>query len=251
MLDTQTYARQYMEFMELVEKNNHVCNISTITLIGDLDTAELDLARLVESLSNSIFEIKISSKNQHTVTKRGKIKKSFFNQITLNYKDISKKSIKLFSNGIIHITGLTCFLECNKLSLKIVDIINECLNTNISLLGLRIGMINNNFSCNYNLNLRVLSKKLITTCYISRYNPESYPAINLKYEKVSIFIFGSGNVVITGGKSLEEIIDTYKFITNFIRNNPEVCKGVNVKTKKPSEYVHGYPIRQMISCMTE
>ena len=110
-------------------------------------------------------------------------------------------------------------------------------------------MINSNFSCNCNLNLKLFTRLLSYEGYTSRYNPESYPAINLKYEKVSVFIFGSGNVVITGSKSIEEIIETYKFITDFMKVNPEVYKTVNIKELKKTEYVNGYPIRQFISCI--
>tara|TARA_Y100000816_G_C26062804_1_gene558249 strand:+ start:123 stop:926 length:804 start_codon:yes stop_codon:yes gene_type:complete len=251
MLDTKKYAQQFLEFMEIVQENGHVCNISTITLIGSLSIKKISLETILDNVKDSIYTVKVSKKNHQTVTKRGKIKKTFFNQITLNYKDISNKSIKIFSNGIFHITGLTCYLECNLVSMKLRDLIKQCVkDESVSITDLRIGMINNNFCCNHDLNLRMMIKSLKMCNYVARYNPESYPAINLKYNNTSIFIFGSGNIVITGSKSLEEIVKTYRFITDFIKDK-EFCKTQNQKAKKQVEYMHGYSIRHFISCLHE
>ena len=155
MLDQEKYANDYFSFMEKVNLNGHSLNISTITLIGYLDTERIDLEMLTKKLEgHSIYSIKVGNKKETTVTKRGKIKKSFFNQITLNYKDLSKKSIKVFTNGRLHITGLTSYIECNKVSQEVVDVLNNLLSENIKINSLKIGMINSNFSCNYNLYLR-------------------------------------------------------------------------------------------------
>ena len=250
MLNQQEYAASYFDFMSKVNDNGHILNISTITLIGYLSKEKIDLEKLVQSLeSQNFYTIKVGNKKETTVTKRGKIKKSFFNQITLNYKDISKKSIKIFTNGRIHITGLTSYIECNKVSQDVVDVINSILEENIEIVRLKIGMINSNFSCNSNLHLKELNR-LLGKEYMCRYSPESYPAINLKYSgSVSIFIFGSGNIVITGSKNIEDLIESYEFINEFINENKDVKLSVNRKINKNTTYFEGYPIRQYISCL--
>ena len=57
MLDTLEYSSKFFEFMDYVNANKHVCNISTITLICNLDVNELDLKMIVDSLQDSIFDV--------------------------------------------------------------------------------------------------------------------------------------------------------------------------------------------------
>jgi TATA-box binding protein (TBP) (component of TFIID and TFIIIB) len=88
---------------------------------------------------------------------------------------------------------------------------------------------------------------------MSIYNPESYPAINMKYGSMtSVFIFGTGNIVITGGKCLADIKETYGFINEeIIRNYDTVSKTTEYVKKKPrvEDYVNGYSVRQYMSCV--
>ena len=53
-----------------------------------------------------------------------------------------------------------------------------------------------------------------------------YPGINLKIEsiieegkQISLLIFRSGSIIITGGKNAKDISNCYNFITNIITNN--------------------------------
>ena len=43
-------------------------------------------------------------------------------------------------------------------------------------------------------------------------------------KKVTIAVFKSGKVIITGGQNQEQIIESYRFITNFIQNKKEMLK---------------------------
>jgi TATA-box binding protein (TBP) (component of TFIID and TFIIIB) len=40
-------------------------------------------------------------------------------------------------------------------------------------------------------------------------------------KKVTIAVFKSGKVIITGGQNKDQIIESYRFITNFIQNKKE------------------------------
>lgn len=258
-MDSLKYAKEYMEFMEEVYKNNHVLNVSTITLICNLNVERLCIATFCEVFNESGVDVKRCKPNKEfEVTKRGKIKKTFFNQVTLNYKDISKKSIKVFSNGKLQITGLTSYLECNYVAQMVTKWLQKALsNTDIKVTHMYVGMINSNFSVKKNLDLVRLNQLLNThNNVMSIYNPESYPAINMKYiddtMSVSIFVFGTGNIVITGGKELEHMRKAYQFIHHVISTNHSmVCKTTKhvPKIKNNEPYVNGYPIRQYMSCM--
>jgi len=258
-MDTKAYATEYMDFMKEVYENDHVLNVSTITLICNLNVDRICMKTFCEHFVEPGIEIKRCKPNkEYELTKRGKLKKSFFNQVTLNYRDISKKSIKVFSNGKLQLTGLTSCLECNQVSKIVNGWLKKYLNDeSIVITDMYMGMINSNFSVMTNLDLIRLNTLLNVHDKVrSTYNPESYPAINMKYidsEKdisVSVFIFGTGNIVITGGKRLGHMREAYRFIHDTISSNRErVCKTNEhiPKVVRVETHIQGYPIRQYMS----
>jgi len=53
------------------------------------------------------------------------------------------------------------------------------------------------------------------------YNPSRHACVNIKFpysedQEISIFVFHTGSIIITGGKNLQHIISAYKFIINII-----------------------------------
>jgi hypothetical protein len=128
-----------------------------------------------------------------------------------------------------------------------------------------IGMINANFSVHMNIDLNKLNQCL-NRCpsIISIYNPETYPAINMKIKKndepidsfckgcLSIFIFATGNIVITGGTCMANIGKAYKFITRQISEHREYIHKTSQyvpKQKVPEKRIDGYTVRQYLSCV--
>jgi TATA-box binding protein (TBP) (component of TFIID and TFIIIB) len=256
-MDTHKYAEEYMDLMNLVHANGNILNVSTITLICNLNIDRICMQTFCERFDEKNIEMKRYKRNKEfEITKRGKIKKSFFNQVTLNYCDISKKSIKVFSNGKLQLTGLTSCLECNIVASMVNGWLKKYLEDDtICITKMYIGMINSNFSMMTNLDLIKLNGILnIDPWVVSIYNPESYPAINMKYVKddvsVSVFIFATGNIVITGGKQLSDMRVAYQFVYDtVIKNKHRVTKDTHVpKSVRIEPYVQGYPIRQCMSC---
>lgn len=253
-MDTKTYAEEFLQFMQIVHRNKHVLNVSTITLICDLNVDNVDIKTFCQHFNEPNILMKICPHGFDT-TRKGRVRKSFYNQVTLNYKDISKKSMKIFSNGKLQITGLTSVYECEKLTTYTLKVLRHTLsNPDIKIRRSYIGMINCNFSTGTNLDLLKFNQLLNRHARVmSIYNPESYPAINMKYENgTSVFIFGTGNIVITGGKCLDDIKKTYEFINEeIIRNYDTVRKTTVYLQKKPrvENYVNGYSVRQYMSCV--
>lgn len=266
-MELEKYASDYLQLMQHVYHNKHILNVSTITFICELSVKEIDLLTFIntfeEKKQNTKFNditMKTESHGAFEVSKRGKVKKSFFNQITLNFKDINKKSIKIFSNGKLQLTGLTSQYECIHVSDYVVALLNYILpqTPGIAITKSYIGMLNSNFSVLYNIDLVKFNKILQQNgnCF-SVYNPESYPAINLKIyldeneRSLSVFIFGTGNIVITGSKTLQEMQSAYLYITkllgdHFVSRNTEY----KAKHKRVEPYIEGYNIRQYLSCMS-
>jgi len=242
--------------MEMVHKNGHDFNISTITLICDLDKEQLNIKAISDNFNEDNMRIKPCKRNKEfEVTKRGKIKKSFFNQVTINFEDISKKSIKIFLNGKLQITGLTSMYECEHVSQMILNMLRKYLNIDVNIKKMRIGMINSNFAVDYDIDLISLNVILNHRYkFLSIYNPESYPAINMKIHKIgydiSIFIFRTGNIVITSGRSLNDMQNAYTMILKILEENEHVkTKKEKMKTKKYQNKIQdGYYMRQYLSC---
>jgi len=72
-----------------------------------------------------------------------------------------------------------------------------------------------------------LKNILVKSGYSATFSTLSrYPGINLKYpsiiekdKQISLLIFRSGSIIITGGKHIQDIIESYVFITGIISNN--------------------------------
>jgi TATA-box binding protein (TBP) (component of TFIID and TFIIIB) len=88
--------------------------------------------------------------------------------------------------------------------------------------------------------------------YDVTYDPDTYPGINAKINGISVFIFGTGNVVITGAKMLKGIQKTLETVTNIFNANKNINlrqgKGMK-KEKKLVTYSNGYNENLYNACL--
>ena len=88
-------------------------------------------------------------------------------------------------------------------------------------------MINSNFSVNYLINRECLYTILLSKNISCRYEPCIHACVNIKYEipndpnnkVVSVFVFQSGNIIITGARNKEQISNAYNYIINILSEN--------------------------------
>ena len=187
-------------------------------------------------------------------------KKYFYNQLTLHIHNSLKKNkrvnVKIFNNGRIQMTGINSDLvgsttmeivlkEFNKLSNK-SDIFSDI---NILQIGdLETVLINSDFDIHHEVDRENLHRAIVDNGYLSSYEPCNYPGVNIKYyynplkrnfgicdcekhcngkglndtcKKITIAVFKSGKIIITGGRSKYHIQTAYEFITEFIQENKE------------------------------
>lgn len=182
-------------------------------------------------------------------------KKVFYNQLTIvvYIAENNYMNIKLFSNGKIQITGCKSLADVsiglNKLIKNILlynidNIFTE--NKELTYNEPVVEMINSNFNVNFSIDLSklyyILDKKLRNNDkYIIAVSYESlmYPGINLKFanldektgftknkynqirynKKISLFIFSSGNIIITGANNHNQINLSYNYINNILKEN--------------------------------
>jgi len=202
-------------------------------------------------------------KGVYKKNKKKSTKKCFYNQVTFILElDNSKKiNLKIFLNGKIQMTGLrnkSDGIFCIQYMIKYINNISECLDTPDSLkeYPLNIVLINSDFDIKFKIKRDILYELLVNdyNMFVS-YEPDIYPGVNIKFfwnkehkygvcdcidtcngkglgegdgdcKKVTISTFQSGKVIITGARSLEQIKDTYDFITNVFKTHYERLKRI-------------------------
>jgi len=187
-------------------------------------------------------------------------KKYFYNQLTLHIHNSLKKNkrvnVKIFNNGRIQMTGINSDLVGSttmEIVLKeFIQLSNKCdifSDINILQIGdLETVLINSDFDIHHEVDRESLHRSIVDNGYLSSYEPCNYPGVNIKYyynpckrnfgicdcekpcngkglndtcKKITIAVFKSGKIIITGGRSKYHIQTAYEFITEFIQENKE------------------------------
>ena len=200
------------------------------------------------------FKGEIKSLEPKKKRKRKKTVKSFQNQLTVEIRpDLvnlpdNKISVKIFKNGSIQMSGVKSLLACNLALNKLIDslskeygiIINgkiEDINfisdrNKISVNRYKVDMINSNFTINYEVNREILYNILLKKKIECRYEPSIHACVNIKFrpsdapKNISIFVFQSGHIIITGAKTINSIAESYKYITELLEEHkPNIEKS--------------------------
>jgi len=231
--------------------------ISTMTITCNLDTLidVQNVGKYVDLSFGSIVCVKYGPTNVRTLIKlkksnsktKKKKQKNFYNQATVivDVKNKRRINVKLFKNGAIQLTGcksmenfndaitiLTNELKKKKAVFdrkqkKIIkkDFVTSPENVNLaSINNFKIRMINSNFHIGFLVNRENLFDLLNKANIRCTYEPCIHACVNIKYnyknkETISIFVFESGSIIITGAKTKNHIIEAYKFITKILYEN--------------------------------
>jgi TATA-box binding protein (TBP) (component of TFIID and TFIIIB) len=187
-------------------------------------------------------------------TRKKTKKKIFYNQTTIHvFHDNKIMNVKLFNNGKIQITGLKGIDQAPVLINNLIEYFKALaiFDDNTTLLSHKLVLINSDFDLGYSINREVLHTEIIDAGLYSSYEPCIYPGVNIKYfmntnqfdgicccenmcngkgracgdgdcKKVTIAVFTSGKVIITGGQNIEQLETAYRFIKNFIDERKEL-----------------------------
>jgi TATA-box binding protein (TBP) (component of TFIID and TFIIIB) len=171
-------------------------------------------------------------------------KKLFSNQYTIiiQISETRFLNVKLFKNGSIQMSGCKDLADANiaigklilklgeKLFVKNEDILSEITFVdepdNLKMSNFKIDLIVSNFGVNYLINKENLNQLLTEKNILSRLSVQ-HSCVNIKHkiasEKddifVSIFVFQTGNIIITGAKKADHVKDAYNFIVGFLSQN--------------------------------
>jgi len=181
----------------------------------------------------------------------------FYNSAIFNWKTKYQTklivSVKIFPNGKVQIAGVNTIMSCAYIIRKIMNKLKkfnlDYAEKEPKITGLSIAMINSDFKIKNALNLINLCKVLTENTINNGgniatiiYQPVKYPAINLKlvtdaklqeYNKhlytfsskkkfkgtISVLIFRSGSIIVTGGNDISEYSEIYSYMLNLFENN--------------------------------
>lgn len=178
------------------------------------------------------------------------------------YKNqLVKISIKIFHNGSFNVTGarsiqgiVHTIRELLKYLLSYDNVLKY--SGKIRIKDVKINMINTDFSIDKKIKQKMLNDILNDKKYSiengsfikrSIFDPDSYHGVKIKYvynnnenlfytrkgiekleSELSILVFNTGNIIITGGKTAEETVGAYNFILNVL----DEWKDFVIKDKK-------------------
>lgn len=220
-------------------------------LLGNIDS-------YMKLSHDSILSIKYNGKIRSLEKKKSKSRKEkdircFENQLTMEIRvsGIKKINVKIFRNGSFQMTGCKSIVDCNIVLNKLINRLKTTIATIeqtengskitdqpfihevgdvdnvIKVIAFKIDMINSNFSVNYLINRECLYTILLSKNISCRYEPCIHACVNIKYgiqndpnnKVVSIFVFQSGNIIITGARNKEQISNAYNYIINILSEN--------------------------------
>jgi TATA-box binding protein (TBP) (component of TFIID and TFIIIB) len=240
--------------------------LSTMTVFARLNVpADFQLARIIDvfllhgeqRIRDMIgFDVHVVFPVRKSKNKvNGKQVNNFFNQLTMWYKQGTKKSVKLFINGNVHVTGCQStgeYVSLMRSLCKFMDLMFPESHAMTSVRQVEIQMINSKFGLGVGLDLSRLQRIALGAGLSATYDREVYPGLNIKVPTslsryASVLVFISGNIIITGVKDFFEIYEAYDTIVDSIANNLQSVQKARIASKKNDRnksseqvWLHGY-----------
>lgn len=167
----------------------------------------------------------------------------FYNQVSIGYTDqLSTKKVKIFPNGSLQIAGCADINDCDRFITQLKYILELVYGIPITC-DFGIVMYNGYFSLNNTVNVYNLIDTLSKKGIKYNYDPDRYAAVKVKFDKVTVSIFVSGSVLVTGTKSFSEAVEMYKTIVKLVTETPGIFMERNDMSEKFDTFL-GYKISQ-------
>ena len=240
------------------------CTISTMTVIAKLSSGVCvqTIADALTSLDDD-FGLALASdspKKRKVAPPDSKTVKSFCNQVEIL---CGTTSVKVFSNGRIHATGIKSPVHFADIAMRVMSAIESIFGTAPQVQSITVPMINAIFCAARELPLRLLKNALseAPTVKNASYDPDSYPGVNAKINvgsegsEITTMLFTTGNVIISGAKSPEHISDVYATVCRVIDDlNPQTAASPVAVCTVPStiaayDIINGYSTRIRNLCL--
>lgn len=198
--------------------------ISTMTVTATLNVSRVcrDSMAIALSVVDGDGPLTVSSK--HAAKRRKRPSSVFFNQITMRH---GTKSVKVFYNGSMHVTGCTSLAEFWKVATAVCAFMGDVAGIEttdktgaVCIQHFNVQMINMNFGAGKGLFLQELRDTCASLGYIASYDSDTYPGLNIKLpvgdRRITVLMFKSGKVIITGAKTADELDRAHAMITKVL-----------------------------------
>ena len=242
--ETYSMALTVNDYCETVdEPKPSWISITTITMVARQIIDPLDLKYVTACIQGKEFEIENGPTwafRPPKPKKKNKKTTNFFNSISFGYRDTTTKSMKIFPNGSLQLTGATDITEGKKIFQQAIKVLKAALKIDDSRVDydkIQIAMINTNFCLGFTLDLEAVTLLLQEQDYQASFTPDTYSAVTLRFHpieggnRITVNIFNSGSVIITGSNSLKEITAAYLMINRILRENYDIVFNPNCKVK--------------------
>jgi len=188
------------------------CAVSTMTISGKLNVADVCPTQLLVAVDWMDSSTPLS-------TARCTRKPQFNNQVSVRY---GTKSIKMFRNGSVHVTGCKTPGEFVQAVTAVCVAMTEAGIGDIVVESFSVLMINITFCANTTLRLQALRDKSLERGWQGSYDADIYPGLNLKIpvgaRTVTALVFRSGNVILTGSKSPAEAVEAHDKLMHLLES---------------------------------
>jgi TATA-box binding protein (TBP) (component of TFIID and TFIIIB) len=203
-------------------------------------------------------ERKYFSRGMHPTAKIGAIKRAFDNQVTcvIRLRENVFVNMKIFRNGNIQMTGVKETTDAQVALSQLVEAFKRTFPEDVDKFVAstpQIHLINSDFKVNYKLRRDILYQYIIDNNMSCSYEPDIYPGVKIQYfvndthtgqcvceihcgqkkknlpcKKITIIVFQSGSIIITGAKSIDALNEAYNFTKSILTDNFDTFKKQSV-----------------------
>ena len=216
---------------DVVNEKPLMLRLSTMTVMGGRKGANTPL---------EVYKDFFSEQKEGWTIKQ----KSFNNSVTV-MKMLSnnrKRSAKFFPNGLIHVTGCSTPMEAEEILQEIQNLVDPLFQgiTQVNSVEMQTQMINATFKVPHLIDqLALVEHYKLFKNFVTQtsFHPETYSAVKARIYGLSVSVFKTGSVVLSGAKDLESLAKTYHFLLNRILYEPSVVeRKIALKEKEPQHY---------------
>lgn len=261
-MKTFHFMRDINEHRLRVKNEPTWVKVTTITMLSDMK-CRLD-PEVIRSYFSKYKHVRLTARGTRRFNRRKEgtfnawrlSNTSFYNQVSICYQDSRSghmRSVKIFPNGSIQVAGATDLIDCRDMIIQLCAILTGIFKKKFTVRDFRIAMINTNFSMNRSMNLKNVFRTFSDAGILTEFNPDRYSAVKVKIQptdgskRVTVSIFRTGKVIMTGAEKLSEISDTYGFVLNLLYGSSlKVFYSDASKDDDPLEYFRGYRIPDLL-----
>lgn len=173
----------------------------------------------IKPTGNGLINVKLF-KNESLQMTGVKNMENFCEIISKLFFELKKKKYVMeYYDGVDEQTDSLVMYEGKVYRKKLVHkpfIVNE---NKLQLYDVQICMINTNFAVKNHIDRALLYEKLLSDGIYCHFDPKLHSGINIKYDysaekQVSIIVFQSGAIIITGSNCINHVVSAYNFLKN-------------------------------------